>query len=147
MAFVAVLARLDVANCKSRLQREVATPVAGKIVSTIIVNSAINGVTRRGAVSGTVLRFSIIRVLAYIVVAAGFVVAPALLVAAVAESPITASYGIQVAKSCCSSPQRFGRGIGARNPTQVGRDVGYNILQLYAASCPNCGFHEAPCKA
>ena len=56
---VAVFARLDVASCASRLQREVATPVAGKIVGAIVANSAVNGVTRRGAVSGAVVRFSI----------------------------------------------------------------------------------------
>ena len=75
--------------------------MAGKIVGAIVANSAVNGVTRRGAVLGTVVRLSVIRVLACIVVV------PALLVAAFAERPITTSYGIHVANAC-SFPTRLG---------------------------------------
>ena len=78
--------------------------MAGKIVGTIIVSNAVNGVTGRGAVTGAVVRFSIIRVLACIVVAL------ALLGPAFAERTITASYGVLVAKSC-SFPSRLGQSI------------------------------------
>ena len=45
MAFLAVLAGLDVACCASWQQREVATPMASKIVGAIVANGAVNGVT------------------------------------------------------------------------------------------------------
>ena len=122
-AFLAVLARLDVASCASWQQRDVATPMAGKIVGAIVanvaVNGAVNGVTRRGAVSGAVVRFSITRVLLRIVVAIVFIVALALLGGTFAERPITTSYGFHVAKSC-PFLKRLGRSIETRCPRRVG---------------------------
>ena len=94
MAFVAVFARLGAARCASWQQREVVTPVAGKIVGAIVIDSAVNGVTGRGALSGTVIRFSIIRILVCIVVAVAIIVVIARLGPAFAERPITTSYGI-----------------------------------------------------
>ena len=119
--------------------------MAGKIVGAIVIDSAVNGVTGRGALSGTVVRFSIIRIIVCIVVAVAFTIGLALLGPAFAERPITTSYGIQVAKLCCSLPMRLGRGFGARGPTQDGREVKDNILQFVAACCPDGCLHVEPC--
>ena len=145
MAFVAVFARLGAARCASRQQRGVVTPVAGKIVGAIVIDSAVNGVTGRGAKSGTVVRFSIIRILVCIVVAIAFTIGLALLGPAFAERPITTSYGIQVAKLCGSLPMRLGRGFRAHGPTQDGREVGSNILQFVVACCSDCCLDVEPC--